>query len=137
MLYYRGHRSKSEILDFHMSFCDVLIQGPLCPHSYQANLSLWSFYLDNHLSQFPPYDIEFLSEGELTPVDLHYNFFERDKSLAAPGSGQKGIDGFSLMDMSAGMRGVGTLLLEYTGEGREGGREGGGGRRGRSSNVSH
>ena len=87
-------------------------QGPLCPHSYQANLDLWCFYLDNHLSQFPPYDTEFLSESDLTPVDLHYNFFEKEKSLA---SGQKGA-GFSGVNLATGISGIGTLLLEYTGK---------------------
>ena len=95
-------------------------QDPLCPHSYQANLNLWSFYLDNHISQFPPYDTELISESDLTPLDLHYNFFEKEKSLV----GQKNITFTSMV--VAGMSGIGTLLLEYTGERpMEGGREGG------------
>ncbi|CAI8023621.1 Myotubularin-related protein 5 [Geodia barretti] len=84
--------------------------GPLFPHSYQANLELWSFYLANSLSQFSPYDTEFLSEGDLTPVDLHYNLFEKEKSLTG---GQKGA-GFSGVDLVTGLSGIGTLLLEYT-----------------------
>ena len=87
------------------------LQGPLFPHSYQANLELWSFYLTNSLSQFSPYDTEFLSEGDLTPVDLHYNLFEKEKSLTG---GQKGA-GFSGVDLVTGLSGIGTLLLEYTG----------------------
>ncbi len=47
----------------------------LRPHSYQANLDVWTFYLDNHTSQFPPYDTELVSEEDLTPMDLHHNFF--------------------------------------------------------------
>ena len=78
--------------------------------------------MDNGLSKFPPYDIEFTSENDLTPVDLHYNFFE--KSAAG------GLKSISL-DVVAGMSSIGSLLLEYTGEyiyiggEREGGREGG------------
>lgn len=53
--------------------------GPLRPHSYQANLDIWSFYLENNLSQFPPYDTELTSDGELTLLDMHHNIFEKDK----------------------------------------------------------
>ena len=47
----------------------------LRPHSYQANLDIWSFYLDNLISQFPPYDTELITEGPLTLTDLHYDAF--------------------------------------------------------------
>lgn len=49
-------------------------QTPLRPYSFQANLDVWSVYLYNHLSQFPPYDIELICENDLTMVDLHRQF---------------------------------------------------------------
>ena len=71
----------------HVCVCVcVRVQPPLRPHSYQANIDIWSFYLDNHLSQFPPYDTELLSEGPLTLLDMHHNFFEKEK-LALMGVG--------------------------------------------------
>ena len=61
------------------------LQAPLRPYSYPANLDIWNFHLDNFLSQFPPYDTEFISEGELTLLDMHHNFFEKEKTLTQIG----------------------------------------------------
>lgn len=60
-------------------------EGPLRPYSYQANIDIWSFYLDNNLSEFPSYDTELISEGPLTLLDMHHNFFERERSLPLTG----------------------------------------------------
>ena len=57
------------------------LQSPLRPYSFQANLEIWTFYLDNNLSEFPSYDVELISEGPLTPYDMHHNF----SSLALTG----------------------------------------------------
>ena len=57
----------------------------LCPHAYQANLDIWSFYRDNPLSAFPSYDVELISDGPLTYTDLHYNVFEWDSTLTEIG----------------------------------------------------
>ena len=53
-----------------LSPCCPPLQGSLHPHSYQANLGVWGFYLDNFISQFPPYDTELMSANDLTPLDL-------------------------------------------------------------------
>ena len=60
-------------------------QGAVRPYSYNANLDVWSFYLDNFLSQFPPYDAELISEGALTLLDMHHNFFDKEKTLLQMG----------------------------------------------------
>lgn len=60
-------------------------EGPLRPYSYQANIDIWSFYLENHLSEFPSYDTELISEGALTLLDMHHNFFEKERSLPPTG----------------------------------------------------
>ena len=70
-----------------------------------------------------------MSANNLTPLDLHHNFFEKEKSV-----GQNGLTFMS--DVVAGTSGIGTLLLEYTGEGgREGGGEGGGREGGRQAGI--
>ena len=53
----------------------------LHPHSYQANIDIWSFYLDNLISQFPPYDTELVTEGQLTLTDLHYEVFPNNTGV--------------------------------------------------------
>ena len=55
----------------------------LTPLSFQANLDVWSFHLDNPISHFPPYDTELISEGQLTLSDLdhfHHYVSLREKS---------------------------------------------------------
>ena len=64
---------------------ELYFQSPLRPYSYQANIEIWTFYLDNNLSEFPSYDMELISEGPLTLLDMHHNFFEKDKSLPVTG----------------------------------------------------
>ena len=85
----------------------IFQQTPLRPYSYQANMEVWSFYLDDHLSQFPSYDTELISDGPLTLLDMHHNFFEKEKSL-------------SLMGMRVDHPGpaaseISSLLWQYTG----------------------
>ena len=75
----------------------------LHPHSYQANLDIWSFYLDNLISQFPPYDTELITDGPLTLTDLHYGVFPNNAggiTIDPP------VDAFSEIRQ---------LLREYTG----------------------
>ncbi len=76
----------------------------LRPHSYQANLDIWSFYLGNYVSQFPPYDTELISEGALTPLDLHHNFF---------GKAQMGIP---IEPQGSVVNTISSLLHQYTGQ---------------------
>ena len=85
-----------------------LKQVPLRPYSYPANLDIWSFYLDNFLSQFPPYDTELISEGELTLLDMHHNFFEKEKTLT-----QMGVP---IDTPGPAMNVITTLLRRYTGQ---------------------
>ena len=85
-----------------------LKQAPLRPYSYPANLDIWSFYLDNFLSQFPPYDTELISEGELTLLDMHHNFFEKEKTLT-----QMGVP---IDTPGPAMNVITTLLRRYTGQ---------------------
>jgi myotubularin-related protein 5/13 len=54
----------------------------LRPLSYQANLDVWSFYTEDLVSQFPPYDVELISEDKLTYSDLHHDVFAWDSALA-------------------------------------------------------
>lgn len=54
-------------------------------HSYQANLDVWSFYSEDLVSRFPPYDVELISEGQLTYSDLHHNVFALDNTLTEIG----------------------------------------------------
>ena len=68
---------------------------------------MWSFYLDNFLSQFPPYDTELISEGALTLLDMHYNFFEKEKTLL-----QMGVP---IDPPGSVMSEISTLLRQYTG----------------------
>ena len=82
-------------------------QTPLQPYSYQANLDIWGFYLSNFISKFPPYDTELISDSDLTPMDLHYRFFEKDRSFAD-------LKTFFMSDGEMGD--IGTILLEYTGK---------------------
>ena len=89
---------------------NLLTQTPLRPYSYPANLDIWSFYLDNFLSQFPPYDTELISEGELTLLDMHHNFFDKEKTLA-----QIGVP---IDTPGPVMSVITTLLRRYTGQSR-------------------
>ncbi|XP_064399586.1 myotubularin-related protein 5-like isoform X3 [Halichondria panicea] len=78
---------------------------PLRPFSFQANLDIWCYYLDNFTTQFPPYDTELISDGPLTLLDFHHNVFEKEKAevgipLAPPGSVMSEIS---------------TLLRQFTG----------------------
>ena len=88
------------------------MQGALRPYSYNANLEVWSFYLDNFLSQFPPYDTELISEGPLTLLDMHHNVFEKEKTLL-----QMGVP---IDPPGSVMSEISTLLRQYTGELRTG-----------------
>lgn len=51
----------------------------LTTYSYQANLDVWSFYLDNLISSFPPYDTELISDVQLTLSELDH--FHQDVSM--------------------------------------------------------
>ena len=84
------------------------MQNALRPYSYNANLDVWSFYHDNFLSQFPPYDTELISEGALTLLDMHHNVFEKKKTLL-----QMGVP----MDLPGSVKSeINKLLRDYTGK---------------------
>ena len=57
----------------------LVAQEMLTPHSFQANLDVWSFHLNNPISNFPPYDTELISDGQLTLSDLDH--FHKGVSL--------------------------------------------------------
>ena len=50
------------------------------PHSFVANLEIWSYYLENQISQFTPYDPEFICHRNLTLSDIHHKFFNAPKT---------------------------------------------------------
>ena len=52
----------------------------LRPHSFVANLDVWSYYMENHLSRFLPYDPEFITHRNLTLSDIHHKFFNTPKT---------------------------------------------------------
>ena len=52
----------------------------LRPHSFVANLDVWCYYLENHISQFLPYDPEFISHRNLTLSDIHHKFFNTPRT---------------------------------------------------------
>lgn len=61
-------------------FCSTILstsQEVLKPHAYQANLDIWSFYTENSLSRFPPYDCELLSHVDLTLEDITHGYFSQ------------------------------------------------------------
>lgn len=65
-----------------VSFCNDALchhtsQEVLKPHAYQANLDIWSFYTENYLSQFPPYDCELISHTDLTLADITHGYFSQ------------------------------------------------------------
>ena len=43
------------------------------------------FYRDDMISKFPPYDVEFILDGQLTYSDIHHNIFVWDSSLSQYG----------------------------------------------------
>ena len=54
-----------------------------------ANLDIWSYYLENYLCRFIPYDPEFICHRNLTLSDIHHKFFNAPKtweSLIPPDS---------------------------------------------------
>ena len=53
----------------------------LRPYSFVANLDIWSYYLENPISQFTPYDPEFISHRPLTLSDIHHKFFNGPKTV--------------------------------------------------------
>ena len=79
-------------------------QTSLQSHSYQANLYIWTFYLDNNLSQFPPYDTELICEEDLTPMDLHHNFFGKTQI------------GFPIEPQGSVITTLSSVLHKYTGQ---------------------
>ena len=52
-------------------------QEVLKPHAYQANLDIWSFYTENNLSQFSPYDCELMSHVDLTLENITHGYFSQ------------------------------------------------------------
>ena len=52
----------------------------LRPQSFVANLDVWTYYLENHISQFIPYDPEFISHRNLTLSDIHHKLFNAPRT---------------------------------------------------------
>ena len=61
---------------FAPSFIPFL-QEVLKPNAYPANLDIWSFYTEDNLSRFPPYDCELLSHVDLTLEDITHGCFSQ------------------------------------------------------------
>ena len=65
---------------FSCCMCPIIhynSQEVLKPHAYQANLDIWTFYTENNLSRFPPYDCELMSHVDLTLEDITRGYFSQ------------------------------------------------------------
>ena len=45
-----------------------------------ANLDIWSYYLEDQISQFTPYDPEFICHRNLTLSDIHHKLLSDHKT---------------------------------------------------------
>ena len=95
-----------------VSFCNDALchhtsQEVLKPHAYQANLDIWSFYTENYLSQFPPYDCELISHTDLTLADITHGYFSQ--------SVLQGLRPISGVDVASTYAYLELMLIKYKG----------------------